>query len=261
MIMNILLSNDDGILSPGLWALAKELRDIAEITVVAPDREQSATGTMVTLRQPLRVHKIDALIPGIDTYAVEGTPGDSVIIALEMAVKEKPDLVISGINQGLNTGDDILISGTVGAALQGYLRDVPAIAISVLNYNNDNVANAARLVRLIAEKFEDKTLSGCFFLNINLPDYPINEIKGIKITRQAHKTHIDTVKEGHDGRHEYYWLVRQQQNNNAAEDTDIYALKEKYISITPLNETLFQRKAFGLNEALCKAIFENISKH
>ena len=108
--MNILLSNDDGILSPGLWALAKELRDIAEITVVAPDREQSATGTMVTLRQPLRVHKIDALIPGIDTYAVEGTPGDSVIIALEMAVKEKPDLVISGINQGLNTGDDILIS-------------------------------------------------------------------------------------------------------------------------------------------------------
>jgi 5'-nucleotidase len=178
-----------------------------------------------------------------------------------MAVKEKPDLVISGINQGLNTGDDILISGTVGAALQGYLRDVPAIAISVLNYNNDNVSNAARLVRLIAEKFWDKTLSGCFFLNINIPDYPIKEIKGIQITRQAHKTHIDTVKEGHDGKHEYYWLVRQQQNNNVAEDSDIFALKEKYISITPLNETLFQRKATGLSDILCSRLFEDISEH
>ncbi|MDD4924482.1 MAG: 5'/3'-nucleotidase SurE [Dehalococcoidales bacterium] len=259
--MNILLSNDDGILSPGLWTLAKELQDIAQVTVVAPDREQSATGTMVTLRQPLRVHKINALINGIDAYAVEGTPGDSVIIALEMTVKEKPDLVISGINQGLNTGDDILISGTVGAALQGYLRDVPAIAVSVLNYNNENIDNAARLVRLIAEKFRDKNLSGDFFLNINIPDYPVSEMKGIKITRQAHKTHIDTVKEGHDGKHEYYWLVRQQLNNNVEKDTDIYALKEKKISITPLNETLFQRKAAGLNEALCNELFKNISQH
>ena len=256
--MNILLSNDDGILSPGLWALVKELHGIAEITVVAPDREQSATGTMVTLRQPLRVHKITPLIQGIDTYAVEGTPGDSVIVALEMVVKEKPDLIISGINQGLNTGDDVLISGTVGAALQGYLRDVPAIAVSVLNYNNDNIDNAARLVRCIAEKFKDKSLSGEFFLNINIPDYPINEINGIQITRQAHKTHIDTVREGHDGKHEYYWLVRRQLNNDMEKDTDIYALKEKYISITPLNETLFQRKASGLNEVLCSEIFKKI---
>ncbi len=259
--MNILLSNDDGFLSPGLWALVKELQVIANVTVVAPDREQSATGTMVTLRQPLRVHKITPLVDDIDAYSVEGSPGDSVIIALEMAVKEKPDLVISGINQGLNTGDDILISGTVGAALQGYLRDIPAIAISVLNYNNDNVSNAARLVRLIAEKFRDKSLSGDFFLNINIPDSPINEIKGIQITRQAHKTHIDTIKEGHDGKHEYYWLVRQQLNNNVEKDSDIYALKEKYISITPLNETLFQRKASGLNEILCSRLFENISEH
>jgi 5'-nucleotidase len=256
--MNILLTNDDGILSPGLWALVTELKDIAWITVVAPDREQSATGTMVTLRQPLRVHKITPLVEGIDAYAVEGTPGDSVIIALEMAVKEKPDLVISGINQGLNTGDDILISGTVGAALQGYLRDVPAIAISVLNYNNDNIAKAARLVRIIAEKFRDKSLCGDFFLNINIPDYPISEIKGIQITRQAHKTHIDTVKEGHDGKHEYYWLVRQQLNNNVEKDTDIYALKEKFISITPLNETLFQRKATGLSDTMCSELFKKI---
>ena len=151
-----------------------------------------------------------------------------------------------------------MISGTVGAALQGYLRDVPAIAVSVLNYNNDNIDNAARLVRWIAEKFKDKSLSGEFFLNINIPDYPINEINGIQITRQAHKTHIDTVREGHDGKHEYYWLVRRQLNNDTEKDTDIYALKEKYISITPLNETLFQRKASGLNEVLCSEIFKKI---
>jgi 5'-nucleotidase len=256
--MNILLSNDDGILSPGLWALVKELQGIASVTVVAPDREQSATGTMVTLRQPLRVHKINPLIPEINAYAVEGSPGDSVIIGLEMVVKEKPDLVISGINQGLNTGDDILISGTVGAALQGYLRNVPAIAISVLNYNNGNIDNAAHLIRLIAEKFKDNSLSGEFFLNINIPDYPLSEIKGIKITRQAHKTHIDTVKEGYDGKHEYYWLVRQQLNNNAEKDTDIYALKEKIISITPLNETLFHRKASGLKDIVCNELFKGI---
>ncbi|MFA5629713.1 MAG: 5'/3'-nucleotidase SurE [Dehalococcoidales bacterium] len=255
--MNILLSNDDGILSPGIWALAKELREIAKITIVAPDREQSATGTMLTLRQPLRVQKITPLLEGTEAYAVEGSPGDSVIIGIEMIAKEKPDLVISGINQGLNTGDDILISGTVGAAMQGYLRDIPAVAVSALNYNDGNTENASKLIKIIAQKFQNKSLSNDFFLNINLPGHPISEIKGIKITRQGHKTHIDTVKEGHDGRNEYFWLVRKQHNNEFAEDTDMYALKQKYISITPLNETLFQRKATGLNEDICRELFSN----
>jgi len=256
--MNILVTNDDGILSPGLWALVKELNGIAEITVVAPDREQSATGTSVTLRQPLRVQKINPLIAGTKTYSVEGTPCDSVIIALEMVMDKKPDLVVSGINLGLNTGDDVLISGTVGAALQGYLRDVPAIAISVLNFNNGNSENAACLVKLLASKFIDNSLTGDFFLNINVPDIPLADVRGIRVVPQAHKTHIDTVQEGHDGKREFYWLVRQQLNNGVNENTDIYALKEGFITITPLNETLFRKASPGLDERLCLDIFKKI---
>ena len=256
--MNILITNDDGILSPGLWALVKELNSIASVTVVAPDREQSATGTSVTLRQPLRVQKINPLIHGTAAYSVEGTPCDSVILALGKITGEKPDLLVSGINMGLNTGDDVLISGTVGAALQGYLRDVPAIAISVLNYNNGNNENAARLIKLLAQRFKDGSLSGDFFLNINVPDLSLADIKGIRVIPQAHKTHIDTVQEGHDGKREYYWLVRQQLNNNVDKNTDIYVLKDGCISITPLNETLFHRTSPGLNDNLCLKIFDEL---
>jgi len=116
--MQILITNDDGILSPGLWALAAELKSIARVVVVAPDREQSASGTAVSLRQPLRVQKIPPSISGVEAYSVEGTPCDSVILALGRLIKGEVNLVVSGINQGYNLGDDILISGTVGAALQ-----------------------------------------------------------------------------------------------------------------------------------------------
>ena len=119
--MKILVTNDDGIFARGLWVLAKELSSIAQVIVVAPDREQSAIGTAVTLHQPLRAQKVRPILPEIETYSVEGTPADSVILALGKLVKGKVDLVISGINQGQNLGQDVLISGTVSAALQGYL--------------------------------------------------------------------------------------------------------------------------------------------
>ena len=214
--MRILVSNDDGVLAPGLWALVSELKDIAEVAVVAPDREQSATGTSVTLRQPLRVQQVTPPVADVKALSVEGTPGDSVILALEKLLDKKTDLVISGINQGLNTGDDILISGTVGAALQGYLRNLPAIAVSI-PVNNPCWENAARLTRLLAEKIDSGKIPGDVFLNVNLPDLPLAEIRGIRLSHPAHKTHIDTVEEGHDGRRKYYWLVRRQQNNNTAE--------------------------------------------
>ena len=125
--MRVLVTNDDGIFAPGLWILVKELKSIARVVVVAPDREQSAIGTAVTLRQPLRVQRVSPLVPGVETYSVEGTPGDSVILALGKLIKSRVDLVISGINQGPNLGDDVLISGTVAAALQGYLRGLPPL--------------------------------------------------------------------------------------------------------------------------------------
>ncbi|HEX79443.1 MAG TPA: 5'/3'-nucleotidase SurE [Dehalococcoidia bacterium] len=256
--MNILVTNDDGITSAELWALVRELKSAADIVVAAPDREQSASGTAITLRQPLRVQKVKPSVPGVEAYSVEGTGSDSVILALGKPIDDKVALVVSGINQGLNLGDDVLISGTVGAALQGYLRGIPAIAVSIAVKNSPHLGNATRLTALLAGKLDNKILPSDIFLNVNLPDLPLSEIKGIKITDCAHKTHIDTVKEGHDGRREYYWLVRQKLNNNTGENTDIQALEQDYISITPLHAILFGKSPAGINGKICSELFQEL---
>jgi len=257
--MRILVSNDDGILAPGLWALVEELKKTAVVAVAAPDREQSAIGTAVTLRQPLRVQRVTPPVTSVEAFSIEGSPGDSVILALEKLVDRNIDLVVSGINQGLNTGDDILISGTVGAALQGYLRNLPAIAVSI-PADNPCWGNAARLARLLAAKINSSRIPGDVFLNVNLPALPLAEIRGIRLAHPAHKTHIDTVEEGHDGRRKYYWLVRQQQNNNAAEETDIWALERGFISITALHSSLFRRPATGIDDDLCTELWRELKK-
>jgi len=258
--MKILVTNDDGIASAELWALVRELKSVAQVIVVAPDREQSATGTAVTLRQPLRVRKVKPSVPDVKAYSVEGTGSDSVILALEKLAGSGIGLVVSGINQGLNLGDDVLISGTVGAALQGYLRGIPAIAVSIATKNSPHLSNATRLIALLAQRIHNKTLPPDVFLNINLPDLPLSEIKGIKVTERAHKTHIDTVKEGHDGRQEYYWLVRQKLNNNTDENTDIQALEQGYISITPLHATLFRKSPTAISDKTFSELFQELCR-
>ena len=229
-----MVTNDDGIFADGLWTLAKELVKIAEVVVVAPDREQSAIGTAVTLSHPLRIQKTTTLVPGIEACSVQGTPGDSVILALEKLFNRKIDLVVSGINNGLNLGNDVLISGTVGAALQGYLRSLPALAVSIASIDKIYLENAAKVTALIAENVAS-SLPGNVFFNINLPDLPPSEIRGARMTRLAGESHIDTVEEGHDGRRAYYWLVRRRVNNSKDNVTDIGAIEQGYISITPLH--------------------------
>jgi len=257
--MRILATNDDGILADGLWELVKELKNIADVVVVAPDREQSATGTAVTLRQPLRVQKVMPRLPGIETYSVEGTPADSVILALSKIIKPKVDLVISGINPGPNLGDDVLISGTVGAALQGYLRGLPAIAISVDVGTSRSLSAAARLAALLAQKIETNILPANIFLNVNLPDLPTAEIKGISFTRLAGKSHINTVEEGHDGRREYYWLVRQKINDKIADrKTDIWAIENGNVSITALYTDLSNRPVLPLSDGFCSDLLQKL---
>ncbi len=258
--MQRLVTNDDGIFASGLWTLVRELKSIAQVVVVAPDREQSATGTAVTLRQPLRVQKLAPVVTGVEAYSVEGTPCDSVILALGKLMKNNADLVISGINHGPNLGDDILISGTVGAALQGYLRGLPALAISVANTERPYLDNAARLATLLAKKIDTNGLPRDIFLNINLPNLPLAEIKGIKITQPAHKTHIDTVEEGHDGKREYYWLVRQKLGTDINDTADIRALEQGNISITALHNALFQKPLSGITESFCAELFQELKK-
>jgi 5'-nucleotidase len=256
--VKILVSNDDGVYADGIWILARQLSNIAEVVVVAPDREQSAVGTAVSLRKPLRVQKITPLHPGIEAFSVEGTPSDSVIVGLGKVVPEKVDLVISGINQGSNMGEDVLISGTVGAALAAYLRGFPALAVSIdiARWKADYLEETARFTALLTKRIGSITLPGRLFLNINMPDVPLAEVKGVKITGLAHRSHVNTVEEGHDGKRAYYTLMRQSVNHQADKRTDIWATGEGYISITPLHLFLNDRLPPSLLNKITSGLWE-----
>jgi len=199
---------------------------------VAPDRDQSGIGTAITLRQPLRLHKVASRIDGVDAYSVEGTPGDSVILALRYALKESIDMVIAGINEGPNLGNDVFVSGTVGAALQGYFYDIPSVAISVSAFDSLDFTAAARLAKLLALEIKNKTLPRKIMLNVNLPNLPVEELKGIEVTKLGDRSYMDMIDRGHDGKREYYWIVRGVPQWDVNKGTDIWALEQNKISIT-----------------------------
>jgi 5'-nucleotidase len=258
--MRILVSNDDGIYADGIWILARQLSKIAQVIIAAPDREQSAVGTAVSLRKPIRVQQIIPLHPGIEAYSVEGTPSDSVIVALGKVVKGKIDLVVSGINHGTNLGEDVLISGTVGAALSAYLRNFPAIAISSERTNENYLDDVARFTALLAKRIGETVLPTNLFLNINIPNMPVKDVKGLKITSLAHKSHVNTVEEGHDGRKAYYTLMREEVNHQVDKRTDIWALNQGIISISPLHLFLNDRFPPALLEKLTSGLLEEFRK-
>ena len=232
--MKILVSNDDGVYTEGLWVLARELREIAEVTVVAPDRDQSGAGTSVTLRQPLRMIEIKSPLDGVAAYSVEGTPADSVILALRLVFKDEVDLVVSGINEGPNLGDDVYISGTVGAALQGFFYGIPAIAFSIAAFGSLHFDVTARLAKLLAGEIVGKAVSRRMLLNVNLPNLPLEKIEGIEITRLGERTYADRIEPGHDGKRQYHWIMRGRSEWKSNAGTDIRALEQNRVSITPL---------------------------
>jgi 5'-nucleotidase len=258
--VKILISNDDGVYAPALWTLARKLSRNAEVIVVAPDREQSAVGTAVTLRKPLRVQKIAPLFSGIETYCVEGTPSDAVIVALGKLIKDKVDLVVAGINQGSNLGEDVLISGTVGAALAGYLRGYSAIAVSTGKWEDQYVEAAADVVAAITQRFDSVKVSPHILLNVNMPDIPFSEIKGTRVTRLARKSHINTVEENQDGKGTYYTLIRQSLSPDVGDNTDIRAVEQGYVSVTPLYIFPGDRVPPRVVESLCCGIPREIQR-
>jgi len=232
--LKILVSNDDGVYADGLWALVKELRDIATVIVVAPDRDQSGAGTSVTLRHPLRMTEIKAPLDGIAAYSVEGSPADSVILALKLVLKDGVDLVVSGINEGPNLGDDVYISGTVGAALQGFFYGIPAIALSIAAFGSLQFDIGARLAKLIAREIVGKGLPRRMLLNVNLPNLPRGELEGIEITRLGERKYADRIEPGHDGKRQYHWIMRGKSEWQSTSGTDIWTLEQNKISVTPL---------------------------
>jgi len=256
--MKILVTNDDGILSEGLWILVQELKNIADVIVVAPDRELSAIGTAVTLRQPLRIQELRPIVPEVEAYSIDGTPSDSVILALGKLVRGKVDVVVSGINRGLNLGEDVHISGTVSAALQGYLRGFPALAISAPYGNEHSLHIAARVATLLAEKIAATSPPTRIFLNVNMPDLPLAEIAGAKITRLARESHLNTVEEGNRGRQKYYWLLRQRISEATDNNTDIWAVEQGNISITPLYTSRSDKPPHHVLNSLCSDLIQQL---
>lgn len=233
--IKVLVCNDDGIDAPGINALVNSIKDIADIVVVAPDRQQSAVGHALTISNPLRVkdYKKNGEHFG---YSVNGTPADCIKIALSGLIDFKPDLVLSGINHGQNTAINILYSGTVSAASEAYLNGYNAIAFSLdsMDYNADFSA-AEAYIKTIIEDIWANLPDEKFLLNVNIPYKNLNEIKGIKVVKHATTTWIDKFEKRNDPfNREYYWFAGEYRALSKDMNSDDKALEDNYITITPL---------------------------
>ncbi len=243
-LLTILLTNDDGIFSRGLHSLFHALKVLGRVIVVAPDRERSTISHAITLDRPLRIKK-----EGDDLYAVDGTPADCVNLAINGLLGKRPDFVVSGINLGENLGHDVLYSGTVSAAFEGTLLGVPSIAVSLVARDNFNFEAACEVTVKLIKIIEKYGLPEDTLLNVNVPNLPIKEIKGVKVTRQGKRIYKDAVIEKVDPRgKKYYWIGGDMPGYLEEEGTDFEAVNNGYVSITPLHLDLTNYKALDIIE-------------
>ena len=245
----ILVTNDDGFFSPGIQALAAALGPLGEVIIVAPHSEASAVGHSLTLRRPLRLELVRS-----NVYSVDGTPTDCVNIAIDEVLRQPPDIVVSGINHGLNIGDDVTYSGTVAGALEGALLGYQALAISLDAKSGGEVdfGPAARMAASLAAALLERPLPGRTFLNINVPR---GEIKGVRVTVQAKRNHITKVAQRTDPRHRpYFWIEEAQDDWEHDHQSDHQAVLDGFVSVTPLQPDLTDRKALDRVSALAASI-------
>lgn len=233
--MHLLITNDDGVYAKGIRVLAAELGKIAKVTLVAPDRERSATGHAITVHYPLRVEPLS--IDGTAcAYAVDGTPSDCVKLSLEALLPSKPTMVISGINRGPNLGTDILYSGTVSAAVEGIMHGVPSFAISLDSFDDGPYDVAAAIAKKVVLKIKEHGLPPGVLLNINVPPSTAEKLRGIKITTLGTRRYRNVFDKRVDPRgRTYYWLAGDVIDLDDDLDTDTMATKDNFVSITPVH--------------------------
>ena len=232
--MRILISNDDGYFAPGLNILAEHLAEIAEITVVAPERNRSGASNSLTLDRPLSVKKASN-----GFFYVNGTPTDCVHIALTGLMDIMPDMVISGINDGANMGDDTIYSGTVAAAMEGYLLGIPSFAISMSQHNATHFETAARVTVELVQQYLSDNFNSPTLLNINVPDVPYDELQGRTVTRLGKRHKAEPVIQLKTPRNEtVYWVGAAGKPNDGGEGTDFYAVMHNIVSISPIQVDL-----------------------
>lgn len=232
--MRILLSNDDGYFAPGLAALADALRELADITVVAPERDRSGASNSLTLDRPLLLRQAPS-----GFYYVNGTPTDCVHLAVTGMLDHLPDMVISGINHGANMGDDTIYSGTVAAATEGYLLGIPSIAVSLASHNAQHFDTAARVVADLVRRIQAQPPTEPMLLNVNVPDCAWNELDGISVTRLGKRHKAESVVKTINPRGQtVYWVGAAGAAADAGDGTDFFAVANGQVSITPLQMDL-----------------------
>ena len=248
--MKLLISNDDGIFAQGIRSLANHLAEVGhQVKVVCPDQERSATGHGLTLHHPIRAEKVESVFhPGVEAWACSGTPADCVKLALFGLLETPPDFVLSGVNHGPNLGTDILYSGTVSAAMEGTIEGICSVALSLGSYSAREFGAAVRFAERLLDQLKAQPLPQPMLLNVNVPAVPEPEIAGVLITRQGIRRYVDTFEKRVDPRGKtYYWLAGEVLED--AEDpqralmdndlpADVQALRQNYISVTPLQYNL-----------------------
>ena len=239
----ILITNDDGVTAPGITNLVDAVKDLGKIVVVAPDKPQSGMGHAITIGQPLRLHKIHST-DNIDTWSCTGTPVDCVKLAVDKVLHRKPDLCLSGINHGANHSINVIYSGTMSAAVEAAIESIPSVGFSLLDYSIEaDFTGAKKYARIIVENLLKKKPDKHLVLNVNFPAVPEDQIKGIRICRQAYAKYVEDFIERNDphGRR-YYWLTGEFVNFDKGKDTDVWALAHNYVSVVPVQFDLTHYK-------------------
>ncbi|MBC7851380.1 MAG: 5'/3'-nucleotidase SurE [Chitinophagaceae bacterium] len=231
----ILVTNDDGITAPGIINLVEAVKHLGKVVVVAPDKPQSGMGHAITIGQPLRLIPFDGF-DGIEAYQCTGTPVDCVKLAVDKVLHRKPDLCVSGINHGANHSINVIYSGTMSAAMEAGIESIPSIGFSLLDYSIEADFSAARsYARKIVDKVLKSKIDKHCILNVNIPAVPEEHIKGIKICRQAYaKYEEDFVERNDPNGKKYFWLTGEFVNFDKGRDTDVWALKNNYVSVVPV---------------------------
>ena len=236
--MRILLSNDDGYQAPGLRALHEAIADIAEVVVVAPDRDRSGASNSLTLELPIRAREAEN-----GFLSVEGTPTDCVHLAITGLLQSEPDMVVSGVNAGANMGDDVIYSGTVAAATEGRFLGYPAIAVSIASYTPRYFDTAARVAAELVQRLASNPLASDSILNVNVPDLPYSELQGMVATRLGHRHKAEPVVKSQDPRgRPIYWVGPAGAEQDAGPGTDFHAVRNGYVSVTPLQVDLTRHR-------------------
>jgi 5'-nucleotidase len=249
----ILITNDDGVTSPGIAALVDAVKDLGKVVVVAPDKAQSGMGHAITIGSPLRMVKVNYFAhDNIEAYACDGTPVDCVKLAVDKILHRKPDICLSGVNHGANHSINVIYSGTMSAALEAAIESIPSVGFSLLDYSLEaDFAGAKKYARLIVQQIlKNKNIDKHLCLNVNFPAVTVEELKGLKVCRQAYAKYEEDFAERLDPHgKKYYWLTGEFVNFDKGRDTDVWALNHNYASIVPVQ---FDLTNYKLKEKLEK---------